>query len=265
MYNNKSFSLVLPAYNEGSHIRKNIDDFLNTNIFDEIIVVDNGSTDKTLEIIKEISALDHSMEQKIKIYDYPFNVSKCGLENLNTDKNSVKSLAYFYNYALSKCNYEYVMKWDGDMILQKTMIDEMKDFIANFISSENYLLGIPKGLTVFKGLNGLNYYKKDQYEAEIRIFRNITQNYFEKDILWERFQSNMDSKILQSDKPVYIEYKDLNQNEFSHWSIDSLGMSPRKREELSNFKFLAELTKNKNLKIEEIHRNKFEIYPLQII
>ncbi len=57
MYNNKSFSLVLPAYNEGSHIRKNIDDFLNTNIFDEIIVVDNNSTDSTPEEIKKTSAI----------------------------------------------------------------------------------------------------------------------------------------------------------------------------------------------------------------
>ena len=71
----------------------------------------------------------------------------------------------------------------------------MRDFIDNLITSKNSLLGIPKGLTVFKGLNGLYYYKKDQYEAETRIFKNITQNYFEKDILWERFQSNTDAKF----------------------------------------------------------------------
>ena len=114
----------------------------------------------------------------------------------------------------------------------------MRDFIDNLITSKNSLLGIPKGLTVFKGLNGLYYYKKDQYEAETRIFKNITQNYFEKDILRERLQSNTDAKFILSSNPIYIEYKDLNQNEFSYWSIDSLGMSPRKREELSNFKNL---------------------------
>ena len=36
MYKNKTFSLVLPAYNEEVHIKKNIEQFLNTNIFDEI-------------------------------------------------------------------------------------------------------------------------------------------------------------------------------------------------------------------------------------
>ena len=53
MYKNKSFSLVLPAYNEETHIKKNIESFLETKIFDEIIVVDNNSTDLTkIEIEK---------------------------------------------------------------------------------------------------------------------------------------------------------------------------------------------------------------------
>ncbi len=259
----KGITAMLRIKNEEKNIRSVILSI--KDVFDEIIVVDNGSTDKTKEIINEISTFNPLIQKKIKIYDYPFNVSRCGLENLNTDRNSLKSLAYFYNYALSKCNCEYVMKWDGDMILQKTMINEMRDFIDNLITSKNYLLGIPKGLTVFKGLNGLYYYKKDRYEAEIRIFKNITQNYFEKDILWERFQSNTDAKLILSSNPIYIEYKDLNQNEFSHWGIDSLGMSPRKRDELSNFKKLAQLTKNENCDIEELHQNQFEIYPFQIM
>ncbi len=57
MYNNKTFSLILPAYNEGVHIRKNINAFINTNIFDEIIVVDNNSSDATATEIKKTSAL----------------------------------------------------------------------------------------------------------------------------------------------------------------------------------------------------------------
>ena len=56
MFNNKSISLVLPAYNEEIHIKKNIDLFNETNVFDEIIVVDNNSTDKTEIEIKKTSA-----------------------------------------------------------------------------------------------------------------------------------------------------------------------------------------------------------------
>ncbi len=258
----KGVSAMLRIKNEEKNIRKVILSI--ADVFEEIIVVDNGSTDKTIEIIKEISSFNSFIEKKIKIYDYPFNVSRCGVENLNTDKNSLHSLAYFYNYALSKCNCEYVMKWDGDMILPKEMINEMNNFLNNIINSSRHLLGIPKGITIFKAHNGVLYYKKDQYEAEIRIFKNITQNYFEKDILWERFQSNTDARLIQSANPIFIEYKDLNQNEFSHWSIDSLGMSLRKRQELTNFKLLSDLTKNENIKIDHLIRNDFEVYPSKI-
>lgn len=56
MFNNKTFSLVLPAYNEEANIKKNIEAFLKTNIFDEIIVVDNNSTDNTKSEIQKTSA-----------------------------------------------------------------------------------------------------------------------------------------------------------------------------------------------------------------
>jgi hypothetical protein len=37
MYKRRSFSLIFPAYNEESHIRKNINSFWETGVFDEII------------------------------------------------------------------------------------------------------------------------------------------------------------------------------------------------------------------------------------
>jgi glycosyltransferase involved in cell wall biosynthesis len=56
MSNNKSFSLIFPAYNEETHIKKNIESFLDTKIFDEIIVVDNNSTDNTKVEIEKTTA-----------------------------------------------------------------------------------------------------------------------------------------------------------------------------------------------------------------
>lgn len=56
MFKNKSFSLIFPAYNEESHIKKNIDSFWETKVFDEIIVVDNNSTDRTEREIKKTKA-----------------------------------------------------------------------------------------------------------------------------------------------------------------------------------------------------------------
>lgn len=57
MFNNKTFSLVLPAYNEEVNIKKNIKSFEAINVFDEIIAVDNNSTDSTESEIKKTSAI----------------------------------------------------------------------------------------------------------------------------------------------------------------------------------------------------------------
>ena len=56
MYKNSTFSLILPAFNEEANIFNVIREFEKLNIFDEIIVVDNNSTDTTAELIKSTSA-----------------------------------------------------------------------------------------------------------------------------------------------------------------------------------------------------------------
>jgi glycosyltransferase involved in cell wall biosynthesis len=47
MWNNKKITVILPAYNEEKNIKQAIDDFYSTNIVDEILVIDNNSTDNT--------------------------------------------------------------------------------------------------------------------------------------------------------------------------------------------------------------------------
>ena len=56
MYKNKTISLVLPAFNEQINIKKSIEEFLGTGVFDEIIVIDNNSSDNTAAEIKKTSA-----------------------------------------------------------------------------------------------------------------------------------------------------------------------------------------------------------------
>ncbi|MDP3012997.1 MAG: glycosyltransferase family 2 protein, partial [Candidatus Subteraquimicrobiales bacterium] len=51
--NNKpKISIVIPAYNEENHIKPVLDTVISTSFIDEIIVVNDGSTDKTEEIVK---------------------------------------------------------------------------------------------------------------------------------------------------------------------------------------------------------------------
>lgn len=49
MWNEKSVSVVLPVYNEAENIRQSIANFYATGVVDEIVVVDNNSTDGTAE------------------------------------------------------------------------------------------------------------------------------------------------------------------------------------------------------------------------
>lgn len=56
MYNNKKISVVFPAYNEEENIVTAIEDFFETGVIDEIIVVDNNSSDSTAEKVSQTKA-----------------------------------------------------------------------------------------------------------------------------------------------------------------------------------------------------------------
>ncbi len=49
MWNSRTVSIVLPAYNEENYIRPAVEDFFIDGIVDEVIVVDNNSRDRTAE------------------------------------------------------------------------------------------------------------------------------------------------------------------------------------------------------------------------
>ncbi len=56
MYRGRSVSVVLPVYNEEENIRLAIKDFLDQPFVDEVIAVDNNSSDRSAEEIKSTSA-----------------------------------------------------------------------------------------------------------------------------------------------------------------------------------------------------------------
>jgi len=69
-------SVIMPAYNEQKIIRENaskVDDFLAKTYKDyELLIVDDGSRDSTLEIVEELSG----ERKNIKVISYPFNRGK---------------------------------------------------------------------------------------------------------------------------------------------------------------------------------------------
>lgn len=57
MWGNKRVSVVLPAYNEEHSILAAIEEFLSNGVVDEMLIVDNNSTDKTAELVTHKRAI----------------------------------------------------------------------------------------------------------------------------------------------------------------------------------------------------------------
>jgi glycosyltransferase involved in cell wall biosynthesis len=56
MYNDKTVSVILPAYNEEKYIRAAAQDFFIPGVVDEVVVVDNNSRDRTAEQAAQTTA-----------------------------------------------------------------------------------------------------------------------------------------------------------------------------------------------------------------
>jgi dolichyl-phosphate beta-glucosyltransferase len=105
-------SVIVPAYNEEKRIEKtliSINNFLSKQNYNyEIIVVNDGSRDKTLEIVE-------SLKLKIK-----------NLEIINNKKNRGKG--YAVRQGLLKAKGDYRLFTDAD---NSTPIEEVKNFLAS--------------------------------------------------------------------------------------------------------------------------------------
>jgi glycosyltransferase involved in cell wall biosynthesis len=64
MWHGRTVSVIFPCYNEEEGIVKAIHDFFNTGYVDEIIVVDNNSTDRSVELVRSTNARIVSEKQQ---------------------------------------------------------------------------------------------------------------------------------------------------------------------------------------------------------
>lgn len=105
-------SIIIPAYNIESYIKQTLDSVLcqdYTNI--EIIVIDDGSKDKTLEVCETIALKD----KRIKI--------------IHQDNQGVSTAR---NNGICNANGKYITFVDGDDIVADNLISKMLQVIENY-------------------------------------------------------------------------------------------------------------------------------------
>lgn len=200
-------------------------------VFDEIVVVDNGSEDATLERVRSLCD-DESFTKKVKVFEYRHSVSRCGPEHAATPELSVHSLAYYYNWCLSRCKYTSACKWDADMLLSSD--PEARSLFANFLSDFRKPTNVSQGVfpvqTVYIDSEKKAYRDLDEVHREVRVFPNSSLSYFTKGAHWEVLSTAISLPRIFLPEVCVYEIKDVADNEFSHWSTTNFKGTRKVRE-----------------------------------
>jgi glycosyltransferase involved in cell wall biosynthesis len=204
-------------------------------LFDEIVVVDNGSVDGTQQIVREFKDA-HDRGNTMVLCDYPFNVSRCGPEHASTPEDSVHSLAYYYNWALSQCTRRYVCKWDADMVVRREARRPFQEFLGR-LDREDARAVFLKGETVYRDAAGGCFLAADESVTERRLFPYGSDTYYIKGEHFERLRLARGLRTDRYDSVVYYELKFVDEDEFSHWSTTQFP-TPRKKKEWERFALL---------------------------
>ena len=159
----KGISLIIRAKNEELNIKDCIESVVD--LVDEIIFVDNNSTDSTYNIVKKYTEI----HKNIKLYRYNINVSKAGIEHKNAiDNNDMNTLGTFYNWCLSKATKYNVFKWDADFICIRNNFTQLVN-IYNVRERDDKFAIWFSGKTLFEN-NNKYYLNYNSYYNEFRIF-----------------------------------------------------------------------------------------------
>jgi glycosyltransferase involved in cell wall biosynthesis len=112
-----TLSIVIPAYNEENHIKACLDAIaLQSEMPDEVIVVDNNSTDKTAEIAQEYSFVRVVREKR-------------------------QGIVYARNRGFNTVKSQLIGRIDSDTILPTDWVERVKEFYEDENHSEHALTG----------------------------------------------------------------------------------------------------------------------------
>jgi glycosyltransferase involved in cell wall biosynthesis len=154
------------------------------NQLDELIIVFNDSNDNTENIVIE---LEKEYPDKIKVFKYiPIVYPPNNDKYLETPENSYNSLAYYYNFTLSKTTKTFVTKIDDDQLYFPDTIQKMREKCNDKFCIGNI------GINLFDYNNILYLIDKYKFTAggDIMLFKYNPNCYFVKTDKYEVLKHN---------------------------------------------------------------------------
>ena len=108
----KGITAIVPVYNEEYHLQIVLESL--AEIADQIIVLDNGSTDNSLEVARQFQT-KNSRDCEIQVLEFPNH-----------------ELVDLLNEGLERVKYDWLLRWDGDFVcFEKTRFEKLKQALQN--------------------------------------------------------------------------------------------------------------------------------------
>ncbi len=203
------FSVIIPAYNRSKVIKETIGSVINQKFTDwECIIVDDGSTDNTVEIVREIIKMDHRIS-----YYY--------------QENAERSVAR--NNGVSKSTGRYICFLDSDDLYEAdhlenlhTCIIEKAEPVGLFFTDQKMLIGDLKEKvdTVNYDHSSDFFIKHSVIPARVCIHRHIFTKFsfnpkiviVEDSVLWTQISTSFPIHHIAKDSVVYRWHEDNSVN-----------------------------------------------------
>ncbi len=232
------YSLIIPCYNCSQFIEKNIIKLIrklnNFNIKYEIILIDDGSTDKTLEILKKITL----NIKKIKILKNNFNIGKSfssikGIKISKYQKIILIDCDLPYFSDLKNIIFELNKGYDLVTINRKMEQSKLISKNLNLYQITRYIIG---SLVAIINLKVLKLkIKGGDSQAGLKGFRKF-KNFNKVKFLSKKFFFDLELISIYSKKRLSIKSVKTNYSVPSKSSIKIFNFS-------KNFEILCELLK----------------------
>ena len=150
------FSIIIPCYNVEKYIEKTIKSVLSQTYSNfELLLINDGSTDNTFKIIKQLEETD----DRIRVFSQ---------ENLGVSQTRNKGIS------LSKGEFIYFL--DGDDLIENNLLEK-----ANEIFDKKEIDVFSFGYDVFRGENRLELSNK-KFDSSIFTSKEFLKRFFVKDI-----------------------------------------------------------------------------------